>query len=96
MAKLFDDSKIEEIEKNEKKSKVSTLDRIIGPQKKITRTGGGSHAASKKNRDYSTSFRINKSTYDAFNQINIKRRVTTADILNDFIEEYINKHSDLL
>lgn len=95
MGKILNEELMEKIEKTERKPRGNTLGRLVGT-KQSNLGGGGTHRANKKNRDFVTTFRINRSLYNDFSDINTVLRQTNADVINDFIERYVHDHRELL
>lgn len=95
MARRFNDEEIDAVEKKPNKPSGKTLDRIIGV-KKNGNVGARHHTGSHKNRNYSTTFRINRDLYDDFNRINLIRKESNSDILNEFIEDYVKDYGYIL
>lgn len=95
MGRLFNDEEINAVEKMSSKPSGKTLDRIIGG-KKSGNVGARYHTGSHKNRNYSTTFRINRDLYDDFNRINMVRKESNSDILNEFIEAYVKEYGHLI
>ena len=97
MGKLnLNDEQLEQIAKSDKKSHGNTLSRLVGNKKSANVGGGAQRYGGKKQHDHTFTFRIIKEVYEDFSKINTALRVTNADVLNGFIERYVQDYQHLL